>query len=150
MFFIIAMIISLVAESLWRTPRVVKPTASPQVPVAVMPASPPSPPPPPPSHIGVESVMKGSEVERKAVVLSRPEPRYTAEARAHAVSGEVVLRCILAADGRVTNITPIQRLPYGLTEQAIEAAQQVTFKPAEKDGRVVSQYVTMRFVFNIY
>lgn len=57
----------------------------------------------------------------KAVVLSRPEPRYTIEARAHAISGEVVLRCVLAAEGRVTGITPVQRLPCGLTEQAMAA-----------------------------
>ncbi|MBA3323229.1 MAG: energy transducer TonB, partial [Pyrinomonadaceae bacterium] len=38
----------------------------------------------------------------------------------------------------------------GLTEKAIEAARRITFTPAEKDGRPVSQYITLVYNFNIY
>ena len=57
---------------------------------------------------------------------------------------------VLAADGTVQNIVPLATLPEGLTEQAIEAARDIEFKPASKDGRPVSQYVTVEYNFNIY
>jgi hypothetical protein len=57
---------------------------------------------------------------------------------------------VLNANGSVTGVTPMTRLPDGLTEKAIEAAHRVKFSPAEKDGRKVSQYVTIDYNFNIY
>jgi len=94
--------------------------------------------------------LKIQEVTRKAQIVSRPEPQYTEEARKNSVTGEVMLRAVLSADGRVTNIQPMKRLPDGLTEKAIAAARLIKFTPAEKDGRAVSQYVTLVYNFNIY
>ncbi|MBA3320399.1 MAG: TonB family protein [Pyrinomonadaceae bacterium] len=90
------------------------------------------------------------EVTRRAVILSRPEPQYTEEARKSGVTGEVMLRAVLSSGGQITNIQPMKRLPDGLTEKAIEAARRITFTPAEKDGRPVSQYITLVYNFNIY
>ncbi|HJR07389.1 MAG TPA: energy transducer TonB, partial [Pyrinomonadaceae bacterium] len=78
------------------------------------------------------------------------EPLYTEEARKNQVTGTVRLRLILGASGSVSGITPLTRLPDGLTEKAIEAARRIAFTPAEKDGRKVSQYVTIEYNFNIY
>jgi TonB family protein len=90
------------------------------------------------------------EVTRKANITSKPEPLYTEEARKNQVTGTVRLRLILSASGQVTGITPLTKLPDGLTEKAIEAARRIAFTPAEKDGRKVSQYVTIEYNFNIY
>ena len=90
------------------------------------------------------------EVTRKAQITSKPEPLYTEEARKNQVTGTVRLRLILGASGSVSGITPVSRLPDGLTEKAIEAARRISFTPAEKDGRKVSQYVTIEYNFNIY
>ncbi|HEV7903882.1 MAG TPA: TonB family protein, partial [Pyrinomonadaceae bacterium] len=87
------------------------------------------------------------EVTRKANITSKPEPLYTAEARRNQTSGTVRLRLILGASGSVSGITPLSRLPDGLTEKAIEAARRIAFIPAEKDGRKVSQYVTIEYNF---
>ena len=89
-------------------------------------------------------------MSRKAVITSKPEPGFTEEARQNNVTGVVRLRAVLAADGRVRNVVAIKRLPDGLTEKAIAAARQIRFTPAEKDGRAVSQYVTLEYNFNIY
>lgn len=64
--------------------------------------------------------------------------------------GVVRLRAVLSANGQVTNITVLQGLPDGLTEKAIEAARQIKFRPAQKDGRVVSQWVTLEYNFRLY
>ena len=90
------------------------------------------------------------DVTRKANITSKPEPLYTEEARKNQVTGTVRLRLILGASGSVSGITPLTRLPDGLTEKAIEAARRISFTPAEKDGRKVSQYVTIEYNFNIY
>ena len=90
------------------------------------------------------------EVTRRAQVISRPEPLYTEEARRNQITGTVSLRLVLNANGTVSNISAVSRLPDGLTERAIEAARQIKFTPAEKDGRKVSQWVTIQYNFNIY
>lgn len=107
---------------------------------------------PDPGGVGGSShrVMKVQEVTRKAQIITRPEPQYTEDARKNSVTGEVMLRAVLSADGRVTNIQPMKRLPDGLTEKAMAAARLIKFTPAEKDGRAVSQYVTLVYNFNIY
>jgi TonB family protein len=90
------------------------------------------------------------DVTRKAVLLSRPEPGFTEEARKNNITGTVRLRMALGADGTVSNILVIKGLPDGLTERAIEAAKRIQFTPAQKDGRNVSQWVTVEYNFNIY
>ena len=94
--------------------------------------------------------FKNSEVTRKAVITSKPEPGFTEEARKNNVTGVVRLRAILSASGSVQGISVIKGLPDGLTERAISAAKSIRFTPAEKDGRAVSQYVTLEYNFNIY
>jgi len=95
-------------------------------------------------------ILSGKEVTTKAAIRSRPEPLYTERARESQTTGTVVLRMVLAADGTVKYIVAIRRLPDGLTESAISAARKIKFIPAMKDGRPVSQYVTIQYNFNIY
>lgn len=107
------------------------------------------PPPPPPPSFDSE-VLTARDVTRKAIISHKPEPLYTADARRNNVTGTVRLRMVLAADGRVRNIVPLATLPDGLTEQAVAAARDIEFTPAMKDGRAVSQYVTVEYNYNIY
>jgi TonB family protein len=110
----------------------------------------PLPPPPslPPSF--ESDVFRAGDVTRKVFISHKPQPLYTAEARRNNVTGTVRLRMVLAADGTVRDIIPLTTLPDGLTEQAIAAARKIEFTPASKDGRAVSQYVTVEYNFNIY
>ena len=86
----------------------------------------------------------------KAQVLSRVEPEYTERARQNGTEGRVVLRGALSPDGTVKHIIALVMLPDGLTEKAIEAMRKVRFTPATKNGRPVSQWVTIEYHFNIY
>ena len=97
-----------------------------------------------------ETVITGKEATTKARLISKPEPIYTRKARSKQITGTVVLKCIFAADGRVTNIRIIEGLPYGLTEQAIEAARKIRFIPATKDGKNVSMWMQLEYNFNLY
>jgi TonB family protein len=100
--------------------------------------------------VGYGRVFTARDVDRKARLVSRPEPMMTEEAKLNNVQGNVVLRMTLTADGKVTNIRVIAGLPYGLSEKAVEAARQIKFEPAMKDGRAVSQYIQIEYNFNTY
>lgn len=88
--------------------------------------------------------------DRKAMVVYKPEPGYTEEARKRRVTGGVRIRAVLSADGSVADIEPVKWLSDGLTERAIRAARTMRFFPARKDGRPVSQYITLEYYFNVY
>lgn len=91
-----------------------------------------------------------SEVTRKAVIVFKPEPDYTEDARRNSTQGVVRLRAVLAADGKVKDISVVKGLPDGLTKKAVSAARHILFFPAFKDGGAVSQHVTLEYDFNIY
>jgi TonB family protein len=96
------------------------------------------------------SIYKGKEVDQKPQVKKKPKPSYTRDARKHGVAGTVVIRCVFAATGQVTNIHVISGLPEGLTERAVEAARKVKFIPAMKDGHPVSMWMQLEYNFNLY
>jgi protein TonB len=95
-------------------------------------------------------VFSGKDVNQKARILEKPEPTYTEEARKNQITGTVILRAIFASNGQITGITPVSRLPDGLTERAIAAAKRIRFVPAMKDGRPVSMYFQLEYNFNLY
>jgi TonB family protein len=102
-----------------------------------------------PGHGGAAVEPPGAG-DRRAMIVYKPEPGYTEEARKKGVSGTVVLRAVLSPDGTVTDIEPIKWLPNGLTERAIRVARQMRFFPAMKGGQPVSQSVTLEYNFNVY
>jgi TonB family protein len=95
-------------------------------------------------------IYSPSDTMTRAVITAKPEPGFTEEARKNNVTGVVRLRAILSSGGSVQGISVVKGLPDGLTERAISAAKQIRFTPAQKDGRTVSQYVTLEYNFNIY
>lgn len=97
-----------------------------------------------------QSAYTVGEVTKRAIILAKPEPAFTEEARKKNITGEVMVRLVLAADSTVQHILVIKPLPYGLSQQAVAAARRVQFKPALIDGRPVSQFVTIVYNFNIY
>ena len=106
----------------------------------------------PPSGIAPAepTIYTGKQVDRKIRLGMKPEPRYTEPARMNLVTGTVVLKCIFSANGMVENIRTISGLPYGLTEQAIQAARKIKFIPAMKDGKYVGTWMQLEYNFNLY
>jgi TonB family protein len=90
------------------------------------------------------------EVERKALIVYKPEPGFTEEARKNNVTGVVRLRAVLNATGQVTDAEVLKPLSKGLTENALRASRHMRFFPAQKGGRPVSQYIVLEYNFNIY
>lgn len=90
------------------------------------------------------------DVTQKAVVLSKTDPGFTESARRAGVQGTVRLRIVLGADGIVRDVLIQQSLSHGLTARAVRAAHKIKFTPATKDGRNVSQVITLEYSFNYY
>jgi len=98
----------------------------------------------------LENVFKPQDVLRKAIIVIKPIPEYTEEARNNQIEGIVTLQMVFASTGRVTTIRTISGLKDGLTENAIRAALKIYFLPALKNGKRVSQYIRVEYHFNVY
>lgn len=90
------------------------------------------------------------EVTTRARIQSKAEPQYTEAARAAQMRGTVMLFVVLSANGNVEHPLVMQSLPFGLAEKSIEAAHQIRFTPAIKDGRAVSTWLQVEYNFNLY
>lgn len=83
-------------------------------------------------------------------IIARPKATYTDEARQKNIQGAVRLKITLLASGQIGPITPVTRLPYGLTEQAIAAARRIQFEPKKVNGVPQSIVITYDYTFTIY
>ena len=90
-----------------------------------------------------------SQVSRRVMILIKPEPQYTEDARRLRLRGRVVIKAVLAASGRVTNLQVVSGIPE-LAQLAMEVAHKIYFIPAVKDGRFISTFVELEYNFNIY
>ncbi|HEX7294457.1 MAG TPA: energy transducer TonB [Pyrinomonadaceae bacterium] len=95
-------------------------------------------------------VIAGKDADRKAVILTKPEPSYTDSARQQGTKGAVVLKAVFASTGGITGIQVVSGLPNGLTEKAVAAVKQIRFVPAMKNGQMVSVQLQLEYNFNIY
>jgi TonB family protein len=98
----------------------------------------------------LDGTFTGAQVEQRARLLFKPEPKYTEEARRNQITGTVMLRVVFSSSGEVTQIRAVRTLPFGLTERAIAAAREIKFVPAVKGGRPVSVFMQLEYNFNLY
>jgi TonB family protein len=82
-------------------------------------------------------------------ILSKPRPEYTAEGRALRLEGDVVIDLVFLANGSVQVSHVVSGLGHGLDEAALQAAQQIKFKPAKRDGEAVDFPARVRIEFRL-
>ena len=71
-----------------------------------------------------------------------PPPRYPKAAYEQGISGEVLLRVSVRADGSVSDVVVEQSRPAGVFDEvSVAAARQWHFNPEMKDGRPVAGQV---------
>lgn len=98
-----------------------------------------------------DKIVDESKLESSAIrFIAKPQPKYTDMARKNNVQGQVVLRITFLANGGVGSISPIRGLDYGLTEQAIKAAQKLVFIPRKVNGKNQSVTMSVQYTFTIY
>jgi TonB family protein len=95
------------------------------------------------------SILSSKEVDSRAVIVTKPKPGYTRDARRVGVQGYVILKVALSSNGKIDRVRVVRGLPGGLTENAIRAACKIEFRPALKAGQPVSQWLNVEYVFRL-
>jgi TonB family protein len=83
------------------------------------------------------------------VILSKPNPVYTDEARKMGIEGEVLVEVIFRASGQIQTVRVTKGLGHGLDEAALRAAEQIRFKPAIQEGHAVDFPAIAHIVFQL-
>lgn len=82
-------------------------------------------------------------------ITEKPDPVYTTEARQLRIQGEVLLRVVFTAAGRVLVLGIERGLGHGLDEAATHAAEHIQFKPARRDGQPVDTTASVHILFQL-
>ena len=101
--------------------------------------------PAPSQHLPAPSPVDFQPVE----ILYKPSPVYTEEARRLGIQGEVVLSVVFQANGAISVAGVVRPLGHGLDQAAKQAATQIRFKPAQRDGKPVDFSATLRIQFRL-
>lgn len=83
------------------------------------------------------------------VITFKPLATYTESARLNEFEGTVRLLVEYRADGTIGDIDVLQGQPYGLTDEAKEAARDIRFKPATRNGEPVTVNKEVEFQFSL-
>lgn len=95
------------------------------------------------------SAKNSSDYDKELKIISKPRGRYTEAAKRNQITGVVKLAIEFGADGKINSIIAIQSLPDGLTESCLEAAQNIKFEPAVKNGKPVTYIKVIEYTFEI-
>jgi len=104
---------------------------------------------PAPPTVQSRPAAQAAEKIVPAEILSKPAPVYTAEARTQRIEGEVLLEAVFEASGKIRVLRIVRGLGHGLDDAAVQAAQQIRFKPALKDGQPSDSTVVLHIIFQL-
>ncbi len=82
-------------------------------------------------------------------ILDKPHPVYSTEGRKLKIEGDVVIDLVFLASAQVQVRGVVSGLGHGLDESAVQAAKQIRFKPAKRDGQPVDFPARVRIVFRM-
>ena len=83
------------------------------------------------------------------VAVKKVAPSYSERAARFGIEGDVVLRLVVNEKGKVKQVTVLQGLEYGLTQEAIRAVKKWRFEPATSGGIPVSTDIDVTITFNL-
>lgn len=95
------------------------------------------------------SSKNSSGYDKTIKIISKPRASFTETARRNLTTGTVRLVVEFGADGQVKAVIPIESLPNGLTESCMEAARNIKFEPAYKNGKPVTYISIIDNYFDI-
>lgn len=106
------------------------------------------------STVGSESLKPAandtlSTGSQPLIILDKPSPLYTEEARRLAIQGEVLVEVVFSTSGQVRIVRVAKGLGHGLDEAAVNAAQRIRFEPALQNGQPVDVPATVHITFQL-
>ena len=82
-------------------------------------------------------------------LLREVKPQYAPRAMEEKVQGEVLMECVVKADGTVGDIKIVKPLHEDLDKAATDALAQWRFEPGTRDGKPVAVLVTIAMTFTL-
>jgi TonB family protein len=79
-----------------------------------------------------------------------PNPPYTEQARAHKISGIILVDATVTKDGRIEDLLLSRGLAYGLDENALKTVSTWRCSPAMLDGKPCPIRVQFEVSFKLY
>ena len=134
--------------------KVVKAVRTVSAPAAVEAPSTPAPAPSSPSAPAPSVATQGEAPlvppDVTAAYRANPPPVYPLIARRRGMEGVVLLRVLVAADGRVTEVEIAEGSGFAVLDQsALEAVRGWHFRPASRGGRAVEARVEVPIRFSL-
>ena len=83
-------------------------------------------------------------------IVTKVPAKYTDYARFYLIHGTITLRVTFQANGDIGSVSPVNKLPFGLTKTAVEAAKQITFEPAMRNGVPATVVKQVQYTFVLY
>ena len=102
--------------------------------------------------VAVQARPKQETVAPKIVpaeVIAKPNPVYTDEAKKLRIEGEVLLEVVFESSGKIRVLRVVRGLGHGLDEAAAQAAEQIRFKPAMRDGQPSDSTAILHIIFQL-
>lgn len=96
------------------------------------------------------SVLRQSDVDQKAKLVSMADPQSNEYAQKNGVAGMSMYSVVVGADGKPEQIAVGRPIGFGLDENAVAAIQKATFQPAMKNGQPVPVLLDVVVQFRIY
>jgi TonB family protein len=96
------------------------------------------------------SILRQSDVDRKARILTPFGPPSNELAQAAGVAGVAQYRVVVAPDGKPAEVAVGRPIGFGLDENAVASIRKASFEPAMKDGKPVPVVVDLVVQFRIF
>lgn len=97
-------------------------------------------------YAALEAEQKSPDVVRP-VALNSPHPRRTKEADDLKIQGSISMVVLITENGDVDSVVLVRRLGHGLDEGAIEAARELKFSPARRNGKPIPFWMKVMIEF---
>lgn len=108
---------------------------------------------------GREAARAGQDADREVhkpggrvvapKLIREVKPQYTPRAMEEKVEGEVLMECVVKADGTAGDTKIVKSLHPDLDKAALDAAAQWLFEPGTRDGKPVNVLVTIAMAFTL-
>lgn len=96
---------------------------------------------------GVTKVAHIAGMDKAPEVMTRTAPVYPSYLRERGIQGVVTVEMLVDSTGRVVEAKAVRATVPEFGAQAVAAAKQWTFNPAEADGKKISARIQVPFEF---
>jgi TonB family protein len=100
---------------------------------------------------GGNSYLPGNGVTSPEALV-RAQPKYTAEAMRARAQGSITVECVVEPDGVCGEMRIVRAFapPFGLDQQALDAASKWRFRPGTREGKPVPVRINLILDFSIH